>query len=490
MSVVGTLLLVITMSSCGVLDADSAEIRFYVDEIVTDPSEILSPEEIEGILGPLEGRELSVSELMEAVEALDALYGSKGYVTAKALLPPQDVEGGVVYIQLVEGRLGQMVFSGNEHTVDRFFQDRISLKPGDLIRLDRLEEDILYFNQTNDVTLHGQLSPGEEFGTTDITVIVEEAPWGQIALFADNAGRSEAGRFRTGISMVHSSLLGLRDPLSISATKGKGSLSGTISYNLPINTKGFRVGVRFDGSSAAIISGEFESLEIEGRTLGRTVYLSSPLRVEAGWLVDGFLEYSWYTSRSIFSGTELIKNETGAVAAGFNSQKQTSSGLISNYHSVTMGNGQAAVDKNFVKYNGSFGWMKSNAEGNQANFKAMVQLSPSRLLPPEQQFALGGMNSVRGFEEGLLTGDSGYLLSFEYSFPVAKGLGGFLFFDHGGALPFKGNEEPISREDFLTSTGVGLDIQVGDHFYGRLQAGIPLMNKKAMDLHLAVQLSF
>src|SRR5690554_2864674 len=92
MSVVGTLLLVITMSSCGVLDADSAEIRFYVDEIVTDPSEILSPEEIEGILGPLEGRELSVSELMEAVEALDALYGSKGYVTAKALLPPQDVE--------------------------------------------------------------------------------------------------------------------------------------------------------------------------------------------------------------------------------------------------------------------------------------------------------------------------------------------------------------------------------------------------------------
>ncbi|HBG00804.1 MAG TPA: ShlB/FhaC/HecB family hemolysin secretion/activation protein, partial [Firmicutes bacterium] len=137
--------------------------------------EILSPEEIQGITGPLEGRELDVSQLMKAVKALDALYGSKGYLTAKALLPPQDVEGGVVYIQLVEGRLGQLFFSGNKHTADRYLQDRISLKPGDLIRLSTLEEDILYFNQTNDVTLHGELSPGEEFGTTDITVLVEEA---------------------------------------------------------------------------------------------------------------------------------------------------------------------------------------------------------------------------------------------------------------------------------------------------------------------------
>ena len=490
LSPVATLFLVVFVLSYGVLAADPAEMRFYVSEIVTDPSEILSLEEIQVITGPLEGRELDVSQLMQAVEALDALYGSKGYLTAKALLPPQDVEGGVVYIQLVEGRLGQLFFSGNKHTADRYLQDRISLKPGDLIRLSTLEEDILYFNQTNDVTLHGELSPGEEFGTTDITVLVEEAPLGQLVLFADNAGRSESGRLRAGMSVTHNSLLGFRDPLTINITKGRGSLAGSVSYDFPMNPQGSQVGIKFEGSSADIIAGEFESLEIEGRTFGRTIYFTSPLRVESDWLVDGFLEYDWKTSRSIFSGTELIRNETGTVVAGWNSQKQTGSGLISNGHSMTVGNGQAAVDKNFAKYNGSFGWLKSNASGNQASFKAMLQLSPSRLLPPEQQFVLGGMNSVRGFEEGLLTGDSGYLLSFEYSFPVARGLEGFVFFDHGAAFPFKGNEEPITKEDFLTSTGVGVNIQVGDHIFGRFQAGIPLMANAVMDVHMAVQLTF
>ncbi|HBG00803.1 MAG TPA: hypothetical protein DDW87_04435, partial [Firmicutes bacterium] len=57
LSPVATLFLVVFVLSYGVLAADPAEMRFYVSEIVTDPSEILSLEEIQVITGPLEGRE-------------------------------------------------------------------------------------------------------------------------------------------------------------------------------------------------------------------------------------------------------------------------------------------------------------------------------------------------------------------------------------------------------------------------------------------------
>ena len=250
------------------------------------------------------------------------------------------------------------------------------------------------------------------------------------------------------------------------------------------------MGLRFDGSSAQVLSGEFESLEIETRNFGRTLFLTSPLRVESNRLVDGFLEYHWKTSRSIFSGAELIKNDTGTVVTGWNSQRQINAGVLTDCHAMTIGYGQAAVDKTFIKYYGAFGWLKPHANGNETSLKALVQISPNRLLPPEEQFALGGMNTVRGFEEGILTGDSGYLFSFEHTFPVSEAMRAFIFFDHGAAFPYKGNDEPITKDDFLTSTGVGLNIRFGDHLYGRFQAGIPLGPGHNMEVHMAVQLSF
>ncbi|HBG00805.1 MAG TPA: ShlB/FhaC/HecB family hemolysin secretion/activation protein, partial [Firmicutes bacterium] len=88
----------------------------------------------------------------------------------------------------------------------------------------------------------------------------KEAPLGQLVLFADNAGRSESGRLRAGMSVTHNSLLGFRDPLTINITKGRGSLAGSVSYDFPMNPQGSQVGIKFEGSSADIIAGEFESL--------------------------------------------------------------------------------------------------------------------------------------------------------------------------------------------------------------------------------------
>ena len=470
--------------------AEAEEVRFHVSQILTDSSEILSTEEIRIILEPLEGRELGVSDLLGAVEAINALYAKKGYVTAQALLPPQDVDAGTVYIQLVEGRLGRLTFEGNVTTTHQYLQDRISLTPGDLVRLDKLEEDILYFNQTNDVALHGQLAPGEEFGTTDITVLVAEPPRVQARVFADNAGRSESGRYRGGIALAYNSLFGFRDPVNLSLTKGKGSLAGSVSYDVPMNPKGFRTGLRFDGSSVKIVSGDFEDLEIESRSLGRTIYFTSPLRVEANRVVDGFLEYHWRTARSIFSGVELIKNQTGKVIAGWNIQRAANPAASSISHTITVGHGDAAVDKNFVKYYGSLDWAMPDSRGTEAHVRAAVQVAPTRLLPPEEQFAVGGMNSVRGFEEGQLTGDMGYMFSLEFVFPLAKALSGVFFFDHGAAFPYKGNDEPITQDDFLISTGVGVNIRLGNSFSGRFQLALPLLPAEDPRIHGAVQLAF
>ncbi|MGE0335315.1 MAG: ShlB/FhaC/HecB family hemolysin secretion/activation protein, partial [Gammaproteobacteria bacterium] len=83
-----------------------------------------------------------------------------------------------------------------------------------------------------------------------------------------------------------------------------------------------------------------------------------------------------------------------------------------------------------------------------------------------------GQYTVRGFREGLLIGDSGYLASVELRapLPVERWLGagaqgfagrfdGKVFLDHGGAFPFKGAGQGIGAEDYLTAAGFGFDVR-------------------------------
>lgn len=73
-----------------------------------DSSELLSVEEIRGVLGAYEGKTVSLNDLYQAVNDLNKLYDAKGVKTARAILPAQEIRLGVVKIRLIEARLGEL----------------------------------------------------------------------------------------------------------------------------------------------------------------------------------------------------------------------------------------------------------------------------------------------------------------------------------------------------------------------------------------------
>jgi hemolysin activation/secretion protein len=85
-----------------------------------------------------------------------------------------------------------------------------------------------------------------------------------------------------------------------------------------------------------------------------------------------------------------------------------------------------------------------------------AQISRDALIPGEQ-FGLGGMNSVRGFEERALAADSGARLSAELwapPVPVVPGLRFLVFLDSG----YKHLEATVPGErsaDLIASAGLG-----------------------------------
>ena len=115
----------------------------------------------------------------------------------------------------------------------------------------------------------------------------------------------------------------------------------------------------------------------------------------------------------------------------------------------------------------------------------------------------GGMNTVRGYTEGLLIGKNGYMIGTELQFPilpraiksrdkskyipfVGNYLKGFVFWDFAGIFPYKGSgvgAQTTHKEDYLTSLGCGFKINLPKDLSLRLAWGFPLFYNNHEDRH-------
>jgi hemolysin activation/secretion protein len=116
-------------------------------------------------------------------------------------------------------------------------------------------------------------------------------------------------------------------------------------------------------------------------------------------------------------------------------------------------------DSRFTAWLGQFQWVKLLGErGDQLRFRADVQYTNDALLPVEQ-YAVGGLDSVRGYRAFQLLRDKGYTASVEYRIPVfsnpigERNLQFAAYVDTGGA---RFNERQNPSPSQLTGVGVGL----------------------------------
>ncbi len=123
---------------------------------------------------------------------------------------------------------------------------------------------------------------------------------------------------------------------------------------------------------------------------------------------------------------------------------------------------------------------------------------------PSEQFSVGGVGTVRGYKENVLTGDHGLLISHELqqrlpSLGLGKrhpklNLAGIMFWDYGRVIqkkPLRGQ----NKSDFLASVGVGLRAAVGNRFSASVDIGrqleeIEIPGEPHHAVHLKASLSY
>ena len=74
------------------------EVSFALQQVIWNPSEILTKEQIQAVTEPYIGKQITLKDLREIAEKITNLYRDRGYMTCGAVLPPQRIRDGVVEI--------------------------------------------------------------------------------------------------------------------------------------------------------------------------------------------------------------------------------------------------------------------------------------------------------------------------------------------------------------------------------------------------------
>ena len=473
----------------------------FIENIEVSPSQILTEEEIKNIIEDYTKTNAKFEDLQQIINKINKLYLTKGYVTARAYLPEQTIENGIIKIELLEGKVGDVQINGNKWTRTNFIKKRLGLKKGEIFNINKLENNLVIFNRYNDgVNLNGTLIPGQnELGTTDVNIEVKEKSPFHITGLMDNAGRSTIGEYRGGLMLQADSLTGNRDKLTLGAYASEYSVTPFADYNIPVNKKDGRFGFSFSSSNSKVGRGDYRDFNIKSRSQNYSMYYTHPLYRRPWTELMSITSLSYKRATTSFDKQDLYTDEITTAQTGLSFRYDTKRGIWYLNQNVSYSFPIFDKDSNYLKLDGGILRLHDFGHGIVGTLRGNYQVIPKNTVPYIDQFIAGGLATVRGYSEGLLIGRDGYLISSELMFPIAprtiKGLKnktkiypfignyvkGFVFADHAGVFPYKGSGEgsqSYNSSDFLLSVGLGLKINLPGSVSLRIAWGIPLMQNR------------
>ena len=449
------------------------EIHFELKKVEWNPSAILTQEELQAVTDAYIGRQITAKDLLEMTDKITALYREKGYMTCGAVLNRR-IHDGVAKIRLVEGRTENVSVSGNRSTRENYITGRLGLKPGEIANIAKLNKDLRWFHGTNDIQLRVVIKPGAAEGTTDYEIIAFEPQNQTVTLYLDNDGYDNSGRWRQGIFYAMRSLSGYRDALRGSFIRSQGTKAWTMGYSIPLSQRGMRLELNYSGNRTKITNGELKNLGVRGKAQSFSLNWRVPFYITAHSRHETGLQYIYQTSKTDwgYGSVSWTDDKINRVIPYVSFTHYGNSSVFYHKHSFVFAK-RRDIDGNSDSANlyrlSSF-WQKRYGGGQFWQARLEGQWSSEDNLASSDRFFIGGVTSVRGYEEGFIGGPKGMTANLEYHVPLdkARRFSLFPFVDWGTISGVTGMEHRT-----LLSAGLGLEARY-KQLYSTLSVGFPI----------------
>jgi hemolysin activation/secretion protein len=511
----------------GVAIAQDAVGRFDISRFEVQGNTLLETATIERLLAQYTGQARDFGDVQMALEALEAAYRARGYNVVQVALPEQELNQGVVKLQVIETRLGAVRVEGNAAFSEANIRASLpGLREGESPNLGKVSSSLRLANENpaKKTTLQLQNSDKDD-EINALLKVSDDKPW-RIGTSVDNSGNKTTGEAQLTVQYQHANIADRDHVLSLQYTTAienpsQVSVYGA-GYHIPLYAWGDSIDLfasYSDVDSGSVLAGIF-NLQVSGRGTVAGARYNQILRRVGDYesRLSYGIDHKAFQNNVALQGvpnSQLGNDITvhplsvtygGNWAAGGN-EASFSIGAVRNIPGGDKGGSAdfqraragAPDDYSILRYSAGYG--RSLAGDWQLRFNLSGQETGDALIPGEQ-FGAGGASSVRGFAERDLSNDSGRMFSAEIYTPnlcggvqkVAAQCRTLAFFDtanvrRNDALP--GEQRTAS----IASVGLGLRLAVSKYMtmqmdYGRVLDGGATKADGDDRLHVKLALSY
>ena len=398
------------------------KIRFKLNDIRITGATTIPQEQFRPLYQGLIGHEISLSDILDVADKIEAKYRAAGYLLVRAYVPPQRVRDGVFTINISEGFVSAVSVQGADDATARqikaYLQPVLNAKP---LRLAIIERALLLSNDLPGVSATGVLRPSPDTpGASELVVAVAE-PQFSGGLSADNRGSRFSGVWTVTGSLAATPVFGddqLSGDVTVAPDKFEqiagqlryahaigddglmGNLIGTITHGDPgstlrafdVLTNSWAIGPRL---TYPILRSRAESLSVDGGFTvqdARVNVLGVNLSDDKWRVLDAALTYQ----------------QTNLLGGSFSGSVDLAQGLhilgATDNDSPDLSRMGAQTD--FTKFSGVAHYTMPIFSPVSVAFATQAQFSLEPLITGEQ-VTFGGTQIGRGYDPGAITGDHG-----------------------------------------------------------------------------------
>lgn len=457
-------------------DAPSTEAKvggpsLQVKGFTLQGNSVIASEELLALLADLQGRTLSLGELQGGANRITRLYRERGYPLARAYIPAQEIDGGILQIAVLEGRYGQVQVEDQAGLRGSALNALNSLQTGETVRAAELERSLLLLSDTPGVEVKSTLRPGTSTGTTDLLVNIERGALVSGSVDADNYGNRFTGQYRLGGSLFLNSPLGLGDLLSLRAMgSDEDQRYGRIAYQLPIGPWATQVGVAYSDMDYQLAR-DFDDLDAHGNARITSVFASQPLIRARDFSLSAQAQFDDKRLKDdidLFASKSDKRSRVVTLSLSGNSRDSLFGGGVNSFNlawsqgslnidgalNQTIDDLTAGTQGRFHKLNPSLVRLQRLSDRFSLYGQLQGQWADGN-LDSSEKISLGGAYGVRAYPQGEASGDQGWLANLELRYALTDAWQLSTFVDHGAVRLNKDTWSNGDNHRSLSAAGVG-----------------------------------
>lgn len=455
--------------------------QFDVFEYRVEGTTLLPVIVVENAVYPHLGENKTLADVEKAREELEKAYHGAGYLTVLVSIPQQKVDSGVVKLAVTEAPVDRLrVVDSRYFSLGAIKAGAPELAEGNVPHFPQMQDELAALNRSGDRRITPVLRPGKTPGTVEVDLKVEDKLPLHGNVEVNNRYSQDTTPTRVTASLRWDNLWEKQHSLGLTLQtvpeNPDESRVFSASYTWPLASGDYVAfyGVKSDSDVAAV-----GTLNVVGKGVILGARYIRPLR--------GSNDF-FHTATLGADHKNLTQSVNLIGSGGFNTPitympftlgwdgtwlgegRSTKLGMALNFHlRGLVGDEQQFADKRFKGRSG-YAYLRGSASHSESltggwgvNARASWQLTGQPLISNEQ-FGIGGVDTVRGYLESAAMGDKGIALSLEAATPnFAKRLSDSLDDVHLLAFIDAGRVSvlaPITADDHFTLAGAGIGVRL------------------------------